>query len=501
MNKILFTFLLLFSMIVYGQIQDLSQLSTGQYETSAILNDHNQKVIGYAFIYNKGLVDNDKKQQFEYVILDKNLNKITNGNYNVPYHKIFIPKVSSIVFNNQNLYITTTFRENKYAITTGQLVTSVDLKNNNFKNQLYSNGSIYQNDEIDFDYLSKLDYASTYSFANYLFVNNVKDKIHFVSSQINKLDQNIAPLNYVTFYDQDFNKKYEYYLDGEKRKEYYSFLTKSIYGDKTVIWQRKSTYNNGIKLGIDRLLTYDINSGELLNNILYNSKSLNAQEYFDPNIEFVDDKMLVIGEIKSTPDQYIGKYQSKPSLGIKRNIYNEKGEVILENKVYYQDVFADLKFKNGRDNKGFKFLITEFFNFSDLSFSILLAKEKGDGSFVLTKTTDFIVVNFDKDGKYKNHILLEKSKEYYDSYLFSQENKEENEVLFFYQENVKEAGKKNYYLVVNKLKDGKLTQVKMPFKTESSYLRFSKAEYGSILITEYNKDDKETSIRLEKINI
>lgn len=501
MNKILFTFLLLISMITYGQIQDLSQLSTGEHESSSILKDHDQNVIGFAFIFNKGLVNNDKHQQFEYTILDKNLNKITNGNYEIPYHKKIITRVRSVVFNNQKLYITTNIIENKYGISAGQLVTSIDLKNNSSTNKLYSYGAIYKHDEIEFEQISKMDFRSYYNVANFLFVNNVSDRVHFVVTQFNKLNQNEAPLNYITFYDDSFNKNYEYYLDVDKRKDYYSFLVKSVKGDKTVIWQRKNTFNEGLKLGLDRLLTYNINSGELENNVLYNSNSINGEEYVEPNVELDDNKMFVVGEIKYTPNQFVGKYQTKPSLGIKRNIYNEKGEVILENKVYYQDIFTDIKFKNGRDNKGYKFIMTEYFNFNDNSFSVLLAKEKGDGIFVSTKTTDFIVVNFDKLGKYQNHIVLDKSKEYYDSYLFSQENKQDNEVLFFYQENIKEDGKKNYYLVVNKLKDGKISQIKMPFKTESSYLRFSKAEYGSILITEYNKDDKESSIRIEKLNI
>lgn len=500
MKKILFIFLLLISITTFAQIQNIADLSTGVHERSAILKDSKENVIGYAFVFNKGLINDSKNQQFEYVILDKNLNKITNGTYELSYHKKIIPKIESIVFNNQNLYIVTHIYENKYLISAGQVVTSIDLKSNTFTNKLNSYEAIYHDDEIDFDYMSKLDYKSYYSIGNYLFINNGKENVHLVSTQINKLDVDNAPMNNITFYDQDFNKKYEYYLDADKKKDYYSFLPKTIKGDKTVIWQRKSVFDQGLKLGIDRLLTYDINTGELLSNVVYNSKSDKFEEFIDPNVELLVDKMFVIGEIKYTPQHYIGKYQSKPSLGIKRNIYDTKGEVLLEKKTYYQDIFTDIKFKNGRDNKGFKFLMTEYFNFNDNSFSVLLAKEKGDGHFVQTKTTDFIVVNFDKDGNYTNHILLEKSKEYYDTYLFSQENKEENEVLFFYQENLKEDGKKNYYLVINRLKDGKLTQMKMPFKTESSYLRFSKAEYGSILITEYNKDDKESSIRIEKLN-
>ncbi len=114
---------------------------------------------------------------------------------------------------------------------------------------------------------------------------------------------------------------------------------------------------------------------------------------------------------------------------------------------------------------------------------------------------DFILVNFDNNGKFKNYVVLENGKNPFGSYMFSQENKEENEVLFFYRESTKESGKKTYNLVINKLKDGELTQEKLPFKTESSQLNFARAQYGYILVLEYDKDDKESSVRLEKINL
>lgn len=502
MKKAIFVILFfLFECVLFAQYQNLEELSTGVIETTSILTDSDKNVIGYSILYNKGLVNDSKEQEFEYVILDKKLHKVTNGTYQIPYTQKLVPRVQSVIFNNQQVYVVTRIIDQKYGISSGQLVTSIDLKSNQFKHFLYTYGTIYKPEEINFNELAKMDFRGNYGISDYVFIHAEKDQVYYVATQFNRINPEEIPLYYITFYDSDFNKKYEYYLDGEKRKNYYSFLGKSIKNHQTVIWQRKNTFKDGLKMGVDRLLTYDINTSELLSNIVYNSNLVNGQEYYDPNVEVFDQKMFVVGEIKMAPEQYVGKYQSKPSLGIKRTIYDEKGEVLVDNKVYYQDIFAELKFKNGRDSKGYKFLMTEHFNFNDHSFTILLAKEKGDGNFVATKTTDYILVNFDPKGNYTHHLVLEKSKEYFDTYLFSQENKEENEVLFFYQEKLKEDGKRNYYLVVNKLKDGQLSQLKMPFKTESTSLRFSKAEYGNILITEYNQEDKEVSIRLEKLNL
>ncbi|HCC93983.1 MAG TPA: hypothetical protein DEQ26_06585, partial [Flavobacteriaceae bacterium] len=76
---VLFTFITLtFS---FAQVQNLKELSTGVLEQSSRLNDNDGNVIGYAFIFNKGLIKEDKFVQYEYVLLDNNLNKITNGDF------------------------------------------------------------------------------------------------------------------------------------------------------------------------------------------------------------------------------------------------------------------------------------------------------------------------------------------------------------------------------------------------------------------------------------
>ena len=201
-------------------------------------------------------------------------------------------------------------------------------------------------------------------------------------------------------------------------------------------------------------------------------------------------------------EQSVYNISSKPSYGLIRSVYDSVGKTITEKKTYYADIFKEYSFRDGRDSDGYKFHLKEYFNYNDNSYSALLVKQKGDNIMILPRTTDYILVNFDKNGIYKNHLLLEKTKvKYMDSYLFSQENKEENEVLFFYAEELKENGKKEWFLTINKLKNGELSQVRMPFKTESSTIRFGIAKYGYIMITEYNKDDKERSVRIEKLNI
>jgi hypothetical protein len=162
-------------------------------------------------------------------------------------------------------------------------------------------------------------------------------------------------------------------------------------------------------------LTYDYKTGQLKHDIVYNSKATNGQEYYVPYVETIADKTYVIGDIKLIDDHYVERYQVKPSLGIKRNVYDDKGEVVAENKIYYQDIFKVLNFKDGKDKDGNKYIFRDYFNFPDQSFTVLLAKQKGDGVFTAHKLADYIVLNFDASGNYINHIVLENRKSKYDT--------------------------------------------------------------------------------------
>ena len=130
-KNLLFSLLVLVgSIFTFGQVQNIANLSTGVFQRSAALKDIDRNVIGYAYIFNKGLVDEDKNQQVEYVILDNNLNKLTNGDFKIPYNNKLIFKFSEVSFNNQKLFVTVAlFNKNNFA-NTGDILLQIDLKTN-----------------------------------------------------------------------------------------------------------------------------------------------------------------------------------------------------------------------------------------------------------------------------------------------------------------------------------------------------------------------------------
>jgi hypothetical protein len=121
----------------------------------------------------------------------------------------------------------------------GDLITQIDLKNNTIvKQNLVCYGTVY--DDIDFDYFSKIDLSYGGFFINDLYVHlKAKEPVYYeLQTRLRQgsLDQNDQPYSYVMFYDDNFNKTYEYYLSHDLLKKDYSFTVEHINDNDVIIW-------------------------------------------------------------------------------------------------------------------------------------------------------------------------------------------------------------------------------------------------------------------------
>ncbi|WP_312921321.1 DUF6770 family protein [Empedobacter brevis] len=498
MKKLLFV-LLTFITLTFSlaQVQNLKDLSTGVLEQSSRLNDNKGNVIGYAFIFNKGLINEEKYVQYEYVLLDNNLNKITNGDFELRNILKLSYRFTGIEFLKQKLYINSKLYHVKKYGEYGNVLVKLDLKSNKTENvEFYRNGGFTSFSEIEgFD---KMKAFNTIYSANLLTMYKGENQIYYVDFKIGVGNF----LESINVYNENYENTFSYVIDKKMKKDGYKFELGTFKNDQLVLLQKKIDESSGsTKIGVERLLTYSLADGKNTSNIIYNTKTNRDGMYVFPEMEFQNDKLFVIGDIKESKENAIPFSKNGPSIGLMRTIYDNEGKQLLEKRINYSEIFSDIGFKSLRDQDGYRYALKEYFNYNDNSFTVLLEKQKGDNSFTVVRSTDYIIANFDSNGIFKNHIVLEKSKQkMFDSYLFSQENKDENEVLFFYAEQDKDD-KKSWNLIINKLKNGVLTQDKMPFKTKETTMRFGKAKYGYIFISEYNKDEKESSVRIEKLNL
>src|SRR5690606_41690406 len=80
MNRILLISFLIFSIFSKGQIQEIAKLADGDLVYTTILSNSKGELFGYIYFFDQGKIDTDN-HQFEYVLLDKNLNEDSNGTY------------------------------------------------------------------------------------------------------------------------------------------------------------------------------------------------------------------------------------------------------------------------------------------------------------------------------------------------------------------------------------------------------------------------------------
>jgi hypothetical protein len=70
--------LFIISFAVQAQITNLQKLSQGRYYSSEAIKDSNNNIKGYFFLFQTDKVSKET-YELEYVVLDENLNKVTNG--------------------------------------------------------------------------------------------------------------------------------------------------------------------------------------------------------------------------------------------------------------------------------------------------------------------------------------------------------------------------------------------------------------------------------------
>ncbi|HBK83631.1 MAG TPA: hypothetical protein DDZ41_08550, partial [Flavobacterium sp.] len=79
----LFILLLFSHLFITAQNFDLASISSGEHILFTAVFDQNQKLYGYLSLYDLGKISN-KEKTFEFIVLDKNLNKVLINKVNYP---------------------------------------------------------------------------------------------------------------------------------------------------------------------------------------------------------------------------------------------------------------------------------------------------------------------------------------------------------------------------------------------------------------------------------
>ncbi|PQJ78930.1 hypothetical protein BTO18_06940 [Polaribacter porphyrae] len=476
----------------------MAELASGKIELFSPIYEIDKSIYGYFTISRLDKVSNGD-EVFEYTLLDKNLNKVANGefldkSYKKYYSNFMLPEkvgnkiiLSKIYFRSQmNSFGNTSY----YKFVSNR---TLNLTTNKISKPFYFDDNMLVEGERPSKKISKA--LKKKPFIQYPFAIN-DGYLLFKESKLLRNSFKSKTITTLEAFNIDNSKKwdYNYNPNNEVMQSSIEYLDEG----NIVLWAKNFRSKQ------QDLHFINPENGAL--NFIYTLEGKKSDYNHLFKIRVLKDKTVIVGmysKNKSTG------FNIKKSLGLFKIEIDNTGKEIFKKYFSWEDAgkYMNIK-KNGKLEKGYKLLAKQFFIFNDGSVSFLAEKFKSQQYYVVVslapKTTDFMMLNFDKDFALKEVNKIEKDKSYYTSsdYLYSQRIKEGNGIVFFYRDYKKdeETRKRSWVLGIVSIIDGKMKHEQIPMSSEDFFISPYIAKEGYILLREYNKDREHDEIRLEKLN-
>lgn len=454
--------MVVFSINVHAQLQQFNEYSTGWLEYNTTLYNQDKDVVGYVLIYNKGLNDDKTKINQEYVLLDNNLNKITNGDFDLTNNKGFTYNLYEVKLSKGKLDILYSITKDKSLDFYGYLNTTIDVKSKEIitkkrfdnesitaelvKKEFYKKGKLYKgyNKHLSIDIIP----STTES---YFITTNLDNCLYF------------PELDKMTIYNSNFEKVYS--IGELKNSNNLEFQFGKIQNDKISMYINHNKFKLGsISQSLDEgLQMIDAKTGQLIYKVPYNAIK---GEYAIPIIDQIENQLVVTGEIKKSYDTFSNYVETFDLLGIRRTLVDVDGKIVLDKKVYMDDIIKSIE----TETKKCKYLFKKVFNHNDFSFSVIL-EQSNETWMTYGSMANFLIVDFDKDGNLIRSVLVDKNLSNMggdSSLLISQSDPESKEIVFYFYDNEKSKYARSKFITFNKYKDGILTQEKKDIYTDDT---------------------------------
>ena len=330
--------LFLLSFKVEAQITDLNKLSQGKFYSSAAIKDSNNNIKGYFFLFETDKISKET-YELEYVVLDENLTKVTNG---------FITemKYESWAMEAKGIKVEVSLFDNKLLIRFnddfGPNMSEVykrfrilDLKTNKLSDPfIYNKDKILLNPTFDRN-LKNYDGNESQNMSYYngagLIVN---------SMQLDKDTKNET--GYLSKLDENFNPVWKtVYEDGTIKKK--TRIINYLNSDKDVIVMFNHTKKNWLKMLNDfSVLIFDAKTGKLITEFLFPNMEDFAYKVVD--VKLTDKEVILLGNFSVKSES--GYTNDTDNTGLfSYRLDKTSGKMIDKNFIYWQDIGAKLAIK------------------------------------------------------------------------------------------------------------------------------------------------------------
>ncbi len=487
---------------VFSQIQDLSQLSQGDVVFAETLFDANHNLYGYFFVSEMDKLD-EKTVKYEYILLDKNLNPVFNMEMIDPTHKRVKRVFSDVeLMGNGQVSLTSNYEIKKglLSVIMCSSVQMISIDKKTIDEEFYLQDKKLLPVPDDFEELFE---------AHRKWKNMNTSRVYGVSYDGFTGYLALNGLETVSMFDYDKNELWDYrYNDppkvivNERRgKLFIMELIKDNYALALEVNKdiRKKHYYKKIKgFGLTpktKHFDYLLQDGNSEHNYLVNKA-------FKFNNQF-----HLFGEYSNNSADRTTYIKNR--LGMYRCVIDSEGKEIGKNFFGWEELADDMKInKNGRLANGYQLKLKTIFAFKNGSSAILFEKFKPATQYTRPKTTDMVLVCFDKNFKYQAAHTMKKAKtksHFQNDYLYAQYIKDRTGVVFLFKDEVKneDSRKKEWILGINALINGEYKYEQIPMESEEYEMDVMPAKEGYILIHEYDKKDpkKKNEIRLERLNL
>jgi len=241
--------LLFFSSVTFAQMTKLSSFSSNKFlDSKVIFEDGKQDVWGYFLLYEKDQTDKNLFE-LEYVILDKNLNKVGSNTFSQMRTNFFlmnfVPKIKFLRKSGENIYFSimdvTKSSENLIlSVMEVCMIRKISLSDFSVSNPNCLVGEqpkIIEGNKYDLKELKDVKFLVPVKNVGFI---NFDDELSLTARiQIKMGYKDYKPYKGISFYDLDLNKKWYFSFDqNAKSKEYSDYKVIAVTQDD-ILMERK----------------------------------------------------------------------------------------------------------------------------------------------------------------------------------------------------------------------------------------------------------------------
>ncbi|MNK01365.1 hypothetical protein D3C87_191620 [compost metagenome] len=498
--------LCLFCFTTYGQVTNLSKLSKGKFYSSDVIKDDNNNIRGYFILFESDKVAKETVE-LEYVVLDENLTKVTNG---------FMTemKYESWLIDAQKITVGVSLYKNKL------LLELADQANGQELFQRYRILDVVSN-EMSKPFIfnkGQLKLDPVFSRKNSEWSNNQSEAITFYDGlglMVNSLTfekKEGRTKKYLAHYNDDFKEvwKYEYSDIKDKRQKYLSYLASDE--DMIVIFNHYVTNKTQpTYLPEVSILFLDAKNGTLRKEFTF--PELDKFSYRVVNCVITKDKISLMGNY-SKGDKFATLDDTK-NIGLYKFVFDKATGELLDKDYFKWESLAgtlDIK-KNGYIKKEGQLYTHDMLLKSDGN--IIVVTEAFINKPIITNNMYF----FELDNKLAFKDVFEVTKfrnKFTSTSGYSADIKKyglfdfidyqdlgDDEYLFYLNDNEKKSKnrKKSTLYGIVSYSDGKFKRQTLDLKTETSTINAYNSKKGYLMLVEnFDEKNKPTEFRLEKVN-